>query len=271
MIEQYIPIILSLISAGIFAGLLAGLFGVGGGMVIVPVLFFLFQNMGVSPESAMIIATATSLASIVPTSLSSIRSHHQKGNVDFLLFRRWLPAICAGVFLGSWLVTQVPGTWFTILFGTIAVLSSLNMLFRASKSALTDSLPSSLWQNLIASGIGFFSAMIGIGGGTLSVPVLTACNYPTHKAVGTSAAIGLAISLPGAVTMLIMGSAPSDAPIGTVGLVNFLGLACIVPLTVLCAPIGAALAAKLDSNILKKSFAVLLFVTGLRMLAQLVL
>ncbi|UAA37126.1 sulfite exporter TauE/SafE family protein [Paraneptunicella aestuarii] len=271
MIEQYLPIVLSLAAAGVFAGLLAGLFGVGGGIVIVPVLFFLFQSMGVSPESAMGIATATSLACIVPTSISSIRSHHKKGNVDFQLFKQWLPAIFVGVFIGSWLVTRVPGTWFTILFGVIATLSALNMLFRTAKSAIASSLPGKFGQAIIASCIGAFSSMIGIGGGTLSVPILTACSYPAHKAVGTAAAIGLAISLPGAITMLILGTAPEDAPFGTLGLVNFPGLACIIPLSVLCAPLGANLASKLDSNVLKKLFAVLLLLTGLRMLAQLLL
>ena len=116
--------------------------------------------------------------------------------------------------------------------------------------------------------IGFFSSMVGIGGGTLSVPLLTMFNYPAHKAVGTAAAIGLIISLPGALTMLLLGITPQDAPTGTVGLVNFIGFICIVPLTVLFAPVGAGLAAKLDAIKLKKLFAIVLLLTGLRMLGQ---
>ena len=110
--------------------------------------------------------------------------------------------------------------------------------------------------------------MIGIGGGTMSVPLLTLYDYPAHKAVGTAAAIGLIISLPGALTMLTLGSTPSDAPAGTFGLVNLGGLICIVPLTVLFAPVGASLAAQLDAVKLKKVFAVVLIITGIRMLAQ---
>ncbi|MFB9887119.1 sulfite exporter TauE/SafE family protein [Balneatrix alpica] len=266
-----ISTLLALVATGAFAGILAGLLGVGGGIVIVPVLFFVFQGFGVSPESAMVIATATSLATIVPTSISSIRSHQQKGNVDFALLRRWTVFIFIGVLAGSWLVTRVDGTWLTALFGIIATLSALNMLFRTGKSALFPALPGKAGQTAMGTSIGFFSSMVGIGGGTISVPLLTLYNYPAHKAVGTAAAIGLIISLPGALTMLVFGSAPADAPVGTFGLVNLLGFLCIVPLTVLFAPLGASLAAKLDSAKLKKVFAVVLLITGMRMLIQLLL
>lgn len=270
-ITNNIPTLLALVATGIFAGILAGLLGVGGGIVIVPVLFFLFQGFGVSPESAMLVATATSLATIVPTSISSIRSHNKKGNVDFELLKRWSVFILIGVLAGSWLVTRVEGTLLTILFGVIATLSALNMLFRTGKSALYPKLPNSTGQTVMASSVGFFSAMVGIGGGTISVPLLTLYNYPTHKAIGTAAAIGLIISLPGALTMMILGSTPIDAPAGTFGLVNLFGFICIVPLTVIFAPVGASLAAKLDAAKLKKIFALVLLFTGLRMLAQLYL
>ncbi|MBL4763904.1 MAG: sulfite exporter TauE/SafE family protein [Colwellia sp.] len=270
-ITNNISTILALVATGVFAGILAGLLGVGGGIVIVPVLFFLFQSFGVSPESAMLVATATSLATIVPTSISSIRSHHQKGNVDFYLLKRWAVFILMGVLVGSWLVTRVEGSMLAMLFGVIAVLSALNMLFRTGKSALYQKLPNTTGQTVMGVSIGFFSAMVGIGGGTLSVPLLTLYNYPAHKAVGTAAAIGLIISLPGALTMLTLGSTPADAPAGTFGLVNLFAFTCIVPLTVLFAPVGASLAAKLDAVKLKKIFALVLLFTGLRMLAQLFL
>lgn len=261
--------VLALVTTGIFAGILAGLLGVGGGIVIVPVLFFLFQSFGISPDSAMLVATATSLATIVPTSISSMRSHQQKGNVDFELLKRWSVYILFGVLAGSWLVTQVDGTLLTLLFGVIATLSALNMLLRTGKSAVFQQLPNKAGQSVMGTSIGIFSAMVGIGGGTISVPLLTLYNYPAHKAVGTAAAIGLIISLPGAVTMLVVGETPMDAPVGTFGLVNVIGFVCIVPLTVLFAPVGASLAAKLDAGKLKKVFSVVLLFTGLRMLAQL--
>ena len=263
-----IPTFVALLATGVVAGLLAGLLGVGGGIVIVPVLFFLFQMLGVSAESAMVVATATSLATIVPTSISSIKAHHSKGNVDWALLKAWGLFILLGVLIGSWLVTRVDGTWLTVLFGVIATLSALNMLF-GGKNPMFSSLPGQAGQSVMGGSVGLFSSLVGIGGGTLTVPMLTFCNYPAHKAVGTAAGVGLIISLPAAITMLVLGTAPSDAPIGTYGLVNVIGFACIVPLTVVFAPLGARLANVLDAQKLKKVFAIVLMVTGVRMLAQL--
>lgn len=268
LILNNIPTILALMATGVVAGILAGLLGVGGGIVIVPILYFLFQSFGVSADSAMVIATATSLATIVPTSISSIRSHKKKDNVDFSLLKLWGPFILCGVLLGSYLVTRLNGELLTTLFGIIATLSALNMLF-GSKNAIFQSLPGTAGQAGMGTSVGLFSSLVGIGGGTLTVPMLTFCNYPAHKAVGTAAAVGLLISLPAAITMLVIGVTPADAPLGTFGLVNLVGFICIVPLTVLFAPVGANLANKMDAAKLKKVFAVVLMITGLRMLSQL--
>jgi uncharacterized membrane protein YfcA len=266
-VEAHWLTLIAMAFTGIFAGLLAGLLGVGGGIVIVPVLYFLFQALGVSAESAMLVATATSLATIVPTSISSIRAHHGKGNVDFDLLKSWWLVILVGVLLGSWLVTRIDGDWLTILFGIIATLAAINMLIGGNK-VLFESLPNRAGQSAMGASIGLFSSLVGIGGGTLTVPMLTFCNYPAHKAVGTAAGVGLIISLPAALVMLIVGTAPADAPIGTFGLVNLIGLVCIVPLTAYFAPIGASFASKLDAQKLKKIFAIVLLFTGVRMLAQ---
>ncbi|MEP0072540.1 MAG: sulfite exporter TauE/SafE family protein [Marinomonas sp.] len=264
---ENISMLLAMMGTGVVGGVLAGLLGVGGGIVIVPVLFFIYQGLGVNSDSAMLVATATSLATIIPTSISSIRAHQVKGNVDFALLKHWGVFIFAGVIVGSILVTKVEGQLLTLMFGIIACLSALNMLL-ARKEAMFKSLPGKTGQSIMATLIGFFSSMVGIGGGTLTVPTLTFCNYPAHRAVGTAAAVGLIISLPAALTMLILGERPIDAPFGTVGLVNLIGFAFIVPLTVLFAPVGAGLANSLDASKLKKVFAVVLIFTGLRMLYQ---
>lgn len=266
-ISENLTIILAMMGTGVFAGLLAGLLGVGGGIVIVPVLFFLYQALGISADTAMIVATATSLATIVPTSVSSIMAHNRKGNVDFELLKHWAIFILLGVLAGSYLVTKTDGKWLAMMFGIIATLSALNMLI-GKKNAIAQSLPGKGGQSIMATCIGFFSSMVGIGGGTLTVPTLTFCNYPAHRAVGTAAAVGLIISLPAALTMLIVGERPADAPFATFGLVNLLGFACIVPLTVLFAPLGASIANKLNPAMLKKVFALVLIITGVRMLAQ---
>ena len=193
IMENY-SMILAMMATGVVGGILAGLLGVGGGIVIVPVLFFLYQGLGVSADTAMLVATAMSLATIVPTSISSIRSHNAKGNVDFDLLKRWGFFVFLGVMIGSFVVTRVDGEWLTLLFGIIATLSALNMLL-GKKDSLFKSLPGTAGQGVMASCVGFFSSMVGIGGGTLTVPMLTFCNYPAHRAVGTAAAVGLIISL----------------------------------------------------------------------------
>lgn len=267
-ISQLLPIIIGLAFAGVLAGTLAGLLGVGGGIINVPVLFFLFQSFGVDSSNAMVIATGTSLAAIIPTSLSSINAHNKRSNIDWLLIKRWLAFMVVGVLLGSWLVTIVDGRYFTIVFALIALFMAYNLSFRANSAALFDHLPAMPFQGFFGTVIGFFSVMAGIGGGTLGVSVLTAFNYAIHRAVGTSAAFGLLISVPGAIFLLLFAQTPTNAPFGTWGYINFLSLLVLIPLSVAFAPVGVWLGAKLDANKLKKIFAVLLTFTAVRMLMQ---
>lgn len=262
------PIVIALIGTGIFAGLLAGLFGVGGGIVIVPVLYFLLQGFDVSAESAMMIATATSLATIVPTSVSSIRSHYAKGNVDVELVKYWAFFILIMAIVGSILAQYVRGNGLTVMFAIIAILVSLNMLFRANSAELFKQLPGKFGQGIMASIVGGLSVMIGIGGGTIGVPMLSAFNVRAHVAVGTAAVFGLLIALPGVITLLVLGETPIDAPIGTLGLVNLPAFLLIIPLTIAFAPIGVKLGSKLNPKQLKRAFAIVLMLTGIRMLTQ---
>ncbi|MFT7455427.1 MAG: putative membrane protein YfcA [Marinobacter maritimus] len=266
--NELLFVILSLIATGCLAGLLAGLLGVGGGIIIVPVLFFVFQMIGVSPEAAMPIATATSLATMVFTSLSSIRAHIKRGNVDLPLLKTFAPFVIIGVLAGSVIVTQINGLWLSGLFGFIAIMAALNMILRAGAKPLASRLPGMPGKGLMATTIGFFSVMIGIGGGTLTVPSLTAFNYPIHKAVGTAAAVGFLIAFPGALSLLIIGQSFSDAPPMTYGLVNILACLFLIPLTVFFAPIGARVSSYLNAKLLKRIFAVSLIITGFRMLLQ---
>jgi len=262
------PILIALMVTGVFAGILAGLLGVGGGIVIVPVLYFLLQFFDVSAESAMEIAVATSLATIVPTAISSIRAHYHKGNVDIPLLKWWSGFILAFAVIGSLLITKVNGDLLTLMFGVIAVCVSLNLLFCASAPALFKQLPGKPIQATMASLVGLLSVMIGIGGGTLGVPLLTSFNKPAHKAVGTAAAFGLVIALPAVITLFIIGQSPTDAPFGNIGLINLPAFVALVPLTVLFAPVGARIGASLDQAQLKRVFAVALLITGGRMLYQ---
>lgn len=265
---EWLPLMLAMLVTGAFAGILAGLLGVGGGIVIVPVLYFVLQTLGISPATAILVATGTSLLVIVPTSISSVRAHHKRGNVDWALLKRWWPFMIVGVVCGSALALRVNGEVVSGIFGVIAVLVAANMLFRAKAAPIAQQLPGMVGQGAMAGGIGFFSVMMGVGGGTLGVPLLTSCNYPSHRAVGTASFFGLLISVPGAIAMLLA-ETPADAPEGMVGMVNVPGFAFIVPLTVLLAPFGAWLGSKLDAVMLKRVFAIFLCISGGRMLMQL--
>jgi len=262
------PIAFALILTGILAGILAGLLGVGGGIVIVPVLYFLLQGFGVSPESAMSIATATSLATIVPTAISSIRAHYKKNNIDAEILKTWSVVILFAAIAGSLLASSVRGTALTLMFGIVAILVSMNMLFRAGAPALFQHLPGKIGQFFMALAVGGLSVMIGIGGGTIGVPLLTACNFPAHRAVGTAAVFGLLIAVPGVITLILVGETPMDAPIGTWRLVNLTAFFVIVPLTVLFAPIGVKIGSVLNQLQLNRAFAIVLSITGIRMFLQ---
>ena len=264
---EWLPVVLAMMATGCIAGLLAGLLGVGGGIVIVPVFYFVLETLGVPSSTAILVATGTSLLAIVPTSISSILAHNKRQNIDWILIKRWIPFMLFGVIAGSYLATEIEGRLISGLFGIIAIGVAMNMLLRANAKPFMQQLPHMAGQGVMASIIGFFSGMIGIGGGTLGVPMLSACNYPSHKAVGTAAVFGLLISLPGAMVMLLA-STPSNAPQATIGFVNFAGFLCIVPLTVLLAPVGAKLGAKLDSVMLKRIFSLFLCISGSRMLIQ---
>lgn len=267
LLSQWLPTIIAMIVTGAFAGILAGLLGVGGGIVIVPVLYFVLQAANVSPATAMLVATATSLLTIVPTSISSIRAHHKRGNVDWLLVRQWWPYMLIGVVLGSSFALHAKGTAASAIFGVVALLVAANMLFRAKAAPIAQQLPGMKGQGGMAGLIGFFSVIMGVGGGTLGVPLLTACNYSPHRAVGTASVFGLLIALPGSIAMLLAHT-PTDAPEGMIGMVNLPGFLCIVPLTVLLAPVGALIGSKLDSLMLKRVFAIFLLISGGRMLMQ---
>lgn len=265
--HQWLPTIAAMILTGAFAGILAGLLGVGGGIVIVPVLYFVLQAYDVSATTSMLVAAATSLLVIVPTSISSIRSHQRRGNVDWPLIKRWWPFMVIGVVIGCAFALHVKGDVSSAIFGSVALLVAANMLLRSRAEPLARQLPPMMGQGIMSGTIGFFSVIMGVGGGTIGVPMLTSCNYSPHRAVGTSSVFGILISLPGATAMLLAPT-PSDAPAGMIGLVNLPGFICIVPLTVLFAPVGTWIGSRLDAVMLKRVFAIFLCLSGGRMLMQ---
>ncbi|MDA3919445.1 MAG: sulfite exporter TauE/SafE family protein [Salinisphaera sp.] len=215
--------------------LLAGL--VGGGIVIVPVLYNLFAWLGIDGGVRMHVAVATSLATIIPTSIVSARAHYRRGSLDTTLLKSLAPGIVCGVIVGTLLAGWVNGAVLTGVFAVIALLVAINMAFRRRGATIADQLPIRAPRFGLGGLIGGSSSMMDIGGGTLSVPLLTAFNYPMRRAVGTAAAIGLIISVPGTIGMIISGLGVSHLPPGSIGYFDLIGFALIVPATVLTAPL----------------------------------
>jgi len=257
-------LIAALLATGAIAGVMAGLLGVGGGIVIVPVLFHLFSLLGVDEAVRMHLAVGTSLATIIPTSIMSARAHRKKGSLDASVIKRLVPGVVIGVLLGGIASQFLSGEALTGLFATIALLVAANM-FRRNTRIIRDGMPGPLGSGLIGIVIGGISSLMGIGGGTLSVPTLTALNTPIRIAVGTGAALGLVISIPGTLSFMLSGLGEPDRLPGSIGYVNLLGFAAIVPMTMLCAPLGARLAHAIDPALLKRLFALFLLATAVRM------
>ena len=250
---------------GLIAGVLAGLLGVGGGIVIVPVLYHLFTLLGIDESVRMHMAVGTSLATIIPTSIMSSRAHRRRGSLDMGLIRRLMPGVVAGVVTGSLASRVLSGSVLTSVFAVMALLVALNMAFKRDGFAVGDGLPGPFGTALLGGGIGGLSTLMGIGGGTLSVPILNALRVPMHTAVGTGAMLGMVISLPGAMAFLLNGwDVPLRPPL-SLGYVNLLGCALIIPATLSTTGWGAKLAHSIDARRLRLVFAAFLALTSLRM------
>lgn len=263
---ELLPLAGMMLVTGVVAGILAGLLGVGGGIVIVPVLEFALGMVGVDAAIRMHVAVATSLATIIPTSISSSRAHHARGAVDFDLLRSWGPWIFAGALLGTLIAAKVDSGVLAVIFAAVALLVSVKMLLPTDELTIAGDVPGGVPGLPLPFTIGGLSSMMGIGGGTLCVPVLTLLNQPIHRAVGTAALFGLLISLPGTLGYIYGGWGDVRAPTGSIGYVNLIGFALIAPVTVWTAPLGARIAHSLSKRQLSVMFGLFLFAVACRMI-----
>ncbi len=263
--EDWIVLAAAMLATGCVAGVLAGLFGIGGGIVIVPVLEAALGMLGVDPAIRMHVAVATSLATIIPTSISSAWAHYKRDSVDLDIVRRWAVFILLGALLGAWIASQLHSRVLAIVFASLALLVALKMIFMADSRNLTDDIPRGPWVLAIPAFIGCASSMMGIGGGTFSVMTLTLFNQPIHRAVGTAALFGLAISLPGTIGFVITGFNDVRIPAGNLGYVSLIGLALIAPASVLTAPLGARIAHTFSARRLSLLFGAFLIVAAARL------
>lgn len=265
--SMYVIFVAAMAGAGVIAGILAGLLGVGGGIVIVPVLFYLLTLLGVDPAITMHVAVGTSLATIVVTAISSARSHHARGAIDTDLLRSLAPWLVVGTVVGMIFFGSVDSATLTIIFATVALLVAVYMAWVKERDiAVATALPGTPVRSGLGMVIGGVSAVMGIGGGTLSVPILSLFRYPIGKAVGTSSAIGLLIAVPGTIGAVIAGFGHASLPPFSLGFVNLLGFAVLVPLTAAFAPVGARLAHSINQQVLRYAFAAFLCITAINML-----
>jgi uncharacterized membrane protein YfcA len=258
------PLISILAVSGLVAGFAAGLLGVGGGIVTVPVLEYSLRFAGVPEEYRMHVAVATSLAAIIPTSISSARSHHARGAVDWDLAKRWGVTMVLAAFGGSLLASHAPLAVLAGIFGAVALIIAAKMLLPLDHLRFAEQLPRGVAGNGLAALIGGVSAVMGIGGGTLAVPTLNLCGYPLHRAVGTASFFGLLISVPGTIGYLLA-RPETGLPWLTVGFVSLVGLAIIGPGSMLTATLGARAAHALSRRRLSQAFGVFLLFVGSRM------
>lgn len=267
----YWPFVLGMMATGIVSGIAAGLLGIGGGAVIVPALSNALLLMGYDPEVVQHVAVGTSLAIIIPTGVMSARAHHKRGALDMEVLKLWAPFIVVGTFVGGLMAGFYSGDVLRIVFAVMAFVIAANIIFAFQTRLMGHLKGSAPTHRISAFVVGYISSLMGIGGGSLTVPTLVAFGHSMHKAVGTSAAIGVAIALSGTAGFLISGWSVEGRPPLSVGYINLLALALVGVLAAVCAPWGAALAHRMDQKTLKYVFAAFLVAVGLNMLWKVVL
>ena len=269
-LNELLWLALAVVIAGVTTGLLAGLFGIGGGAVIVPVLYEVFRLLGVPEEVRMQLCVGTSIAIIVPTTIRSYLAHREKGQVVPQVIRLWAVPAVLGVICGAVIAAFAPAAVFKIAFVVIAAFIAIKFLFAGDRWNLGDELPGTALMSVYGFGIGLAGSLMGVSGGSLSNIVLTLYGKPIHNAVATSAGLGVPITIVGALGYIAAGL-PHEAllPPLSLGFVSLIGLAVMAPLSSLTAPYGARLAHKMSRRTLEITFASFLLLISLRFVVSL--
>ena len=276
LLLQNWPLILALLAVGGVAGLTAGLFGIGGGAVMVPALRYAFTTLGVPDEIVMHCAVATSAAVIILNASRSTRAHHAKGAVDMSLVwpkPKWWQSyglwIGVGAFTAAiWIAPRLSSDALTQLFAAVAVVVALQFIFGKPSFVFRQTVPRGPAPLLAGGSVGILSSLMGIGGGSLSVPLLSLCGVPIHRAIGTAATFGLFIAVPATLGFVLSGWSVSNRPFGSLGYVNGLGFALITLAAWPMVPLGVKLAHKLDATLLRRIFGICLALVAFNMMRE---
>ncbi|MEQ9691128.1 MAG: sulfite exporter TauE/SafE family protein [Bauldia litoralis] len=262
--SELIELGIALLLAGCLSGLLAGIFGIGGGAVIVPVMYQALLFLGVDDSVRMHIAVGTSLAIIVPTSLRSFFAHKRRGAVDMALFRSLMVPVPIGVIVASIVAASISGAALRGIFAAIALAVALKLILHRPGWQLGTDIPGNPSRSIIGGLIGFFSTLMGIGGGIINNTYMTLYGRPIHQAVATSAGVGVLISIPGMLGYIWAGWGNPLLPPFSVGFVNLVGVLIVIPASVLIAPLGVRIAHALTRRQLELGFGVFLLVVSAR-------
>ncbi|MGB8815415.1 MAG: TSUP family transporter [Paracoccaceae bacterium] len=261
-----LPMFAMLLAIGAFAGVIAGLLGVGGGIVLVPAFFYAFEYLGYGGPQLMQVCLATSLATIIVTSVRSVLAHHKKGAVDLQILRGWAVWVAGGAIVGVLLASSLRSVTLQAVFGGLGLIVGLYMAFGRADWRLGTVMPGGVLRSALGSGLGFFSALMGIGGGTFGVPMMSLYSLPIHRAVATAAGFGLIISVPSVLGFLLL--SVEGKPPFTVGAVNLPAFFVIIAMTLITTPWGVKLAHAMDPKPLKRAFAVFILVVSVNMLRK---
>lgn len=257
-----------LAAIGAFAGVIAGMLGVGGGIVLVPAFFYAFTSLGYGGDQIMQVCTATSLATIIVTSIRSVLAHHKKGAVDWQVLRDWAPWMVLGAIAGVVAAAGLRSVVLQAVFGVLGMVAGLYMAFGRDEWRIGPAMPGQPARGLWAGIIGFLSVLMGIGGGTFGVPLMTLYNVPIHRAVATAAGFGVLIAVPSVIGFLLLPVA--DAPPYTLGAVNGPAFVAVIGTTLITTPYGVMLAHRMNAEPLKRAFAVFLTLVALNMLRKVI-
>ena len=262
-----IQMLVVLLVIGAFAGVLAGLLGVGGGIVLVPAFFYAFQTLGYDGPQLMQMCLATSLATIIVTSVRSVHSHNQKGAVDWDILRSWAPGIAVGALVGMLVVSQLRSNTLQAIFGILALIVGVYMSFGRAEWRLGQTMPKGPLRFILSPLVGFMSVLMGIGGGSFGVPLMSLFNTAIHRAVATAAGFGVVIAVPAVIGFLFV-DMKMDVPPLTIGAINLIAFGIIIAMTLVTAPWGVKLAHSMDAKPLKRAFGVFLVLVAVNMLRK---
>jgi len=264
--SQLLPMFLLLLAIGAFAGVISGLLGVGGGIILVPAFFYAFSALGYGSETLMRVCIATSLSTIVVTSTRSAHGHNKRGALDWQILRGWAPGIVVGAVAAVWAVSRLQTTALQLIFGCLALVVAAYLGFGRVEWRLGQAMPKGALRAALSPVVGFLSVLMGIGGGSFGVPLMSLFGVPIHRAVATAAGWGVVIALPSVLVLLF--TKVADAPPYTLGAVNLPAFITIIAMTLLTTPLGVRLAHSMDARPLKRIFAIFLAIVALNMLRK---